>query len=345
MIDNLSIIISLQILGILTAMIFFRMRNAQKDQSIKYSLKELDFIIIFFIFLSLLYLASLGFPLLSSNVNYAKLSFNSNPIAARIVRLLIPCLLFVLVFRFGTGTLRYITVPAILLLTGFKGYLVTYFMLPIVYAMSVSGRSFNYRTLMLAGLMLCLLLFIISYIERVEIGLVFYFIFLRLTVSQNESLIVISDYFSKVSETNSIVTSFQAAASKFGLSNVKPLNHELFSLMHGDNPNNIQLAIPFVAEIYVSFGPIFAFFWVAVELYLLVIIISWFYKFRRSNLKLMINFMLYMTLSDIAFSGNAGIKLVDLLFSSIFLTVAYKTVQTIFRSLPKKVDEIENNKS
>ena len=340
MIDNLSIIVLLQIMAVLTVMFLFKIRNAREFLSIKKSLNELDFILLFFVFLSFLYLASLGFPLLSDNVNYAKLAFNSNPIAARIVRLLIPCVLFVLVFRFGTKPLRYITVPTILLLTGFKGYLVTYFMLPIVYAMSLSGRSFNSRTLMVGALLFLMLLGTISYIERVDLHLVFYFIFLRLTVSQNESLIVISDHFSTISNSNSIIMSFQSALSKFGMADVKPLNHELFTLMSGSNPNNIQLAIPFVAEIYVLYGPIFALLWIAIETYLLTTIIFLFYRFRKSNLKLMMNFMFYMTLSDVAFNGNIGIKVVDLLLSVIFLVLAYTLVQKLFRSLPKKMDEI-----
>lgn len=335
MIDHLTYIVSFQLIC-LTLIIARHWVKVPMLSPSSLGYQKLIFILFVVTILSYLYVASVGFPLLSANVNYAKLSFNSNPLAARLIRVVIPCILFVIAFRFILKKKFFFLSAVLMLLTGFKGYVVSYLLVPLIHAQILAGRKFGSRIFKISLLGIPFLLFFVSYIENLSILNVFKFIFLRLTVAQHESIIVIADNYGAISNSNPILQSFAAALSKFGIGDVKPFNHDLYTYMHGSNPNNIQLSTSLLVEVYLVFGPIAALIWSGLELLTVMWIFGRFYQYRQSVARLLILFFSYLYFIDVIFNGNVGLKIVDYILSLFVLLTVYFSFGKIYMLLPKR---------
>lgn len=335
MIDHLAYIVFFQLIGLCLIVYFYRIKVPEPMRSAGGYNKQV-FILFTVIILSYIYVASVGFPLLNANVNYAKLSFNSNPLAARLIRVVLPCLVFVLAFKFILKKKIFLVTASLMLLTGFKGYVVSYLIVPLLHARVLSGRKIGFKILSLGLFGLASLILFVAYVEQVAILNVFKFIFLRLTIAQYESLIVIVENFDQISKANPILQSFDAALSKFGIGDVKPFNHDLYTYMTGSNPNNIQLATTALVEVYLVFGPVAALVWSLIELIFVMLMLSLFTRYRQNNLALLVLFFSYLCFLDIVFNGNVGLKILDFIVSLSILLTVYIGFGYIYKLLPKR---------
>lgn len=292
----------------------------------KFRIQKLDVFLLFVLLVSIGYIISIGVPGFQSDAASAKLRVNSNPLLSRFIRILLPVTIVIYGSKFEALPNKTVlaVIFLILLSTGFKGYIISYFMIPIMLVLFYLNKL-KFKTILLLLLTMVLLLYLSIWLALGINNLDFLsYIFLRATVSQSESILLVLSNLDVYEKFPVFSASFLSVFNRFGFEFVS-LNERLFTDLHGNNPYRMQLAIPAALEIYLKFGLTGVFVFIALFLVLIIYLERKMGEYFRKKclLKLSFTFIILIFSLDFFSNGNIASKLIDMLLSSIYFALMY----------------------
>lgn len=288
------------------------------------------------LFVIAIYMISIGLPGFQHDAASAKLRVNSNPVYSRFIRVILPVSIVVYGSAFRRlPSKKFLFFTLILLLaTGFKGYVISFLLIPVMTVLYFLNRL-SLTMIALLVLVALLLLYVSTWIViGVQITEFFPYLMARATVSQSESLMVIFSDLSKYEKFPVFYQSFLSVFNRLGFEFVS-LNEQLFTDLHGSNPYRMQLAIPAIIEVYLKIGYLGAILFL-VTFSMLIIFLEKRLRLafiNRKFVRLAICYIVLVGCMDFFSNGNVASKVVDMILSSIFFYVVYITLSfKVFRS-------------
>lgn len=282
------------------------------------------------------YLVLIGFPGFQSDAASAKLRVNSNPVLSRFIRVILPVMIVIYASKFRQlPNPKVLGLIFILLLgTGFKGYIISFLLIPSITALYFLNRL-SFKMFILTVLCSFLLLYISLWIAvGISPSNFLSYLILRGTVSQSESLMVVFSNIPKYENFPVFFNSFASTLNRFGL-NFTSLNEQLFTDLHGSNPYRMQLAIPAIVEFYLKFGLIGVTIFAALFTVFVISLEKRLRKYfaQKKLLKLGICYIIFTVSMDFFSNGNVGSKIIDMVLSSFFYIIVFQTLTLkIFRN-------------
>lgn len=201
------------------------------------------------------YLILSGFPLLSAFPEEAKLKVSEYPILIRFYRItgLIPLFVYILTgdARLKTALLYYcIAMIFCGFLTAFKGYAILY----VIGLVCMYWRNFGwFKMVALAGILLPSVFFFIGKAANIEIGGVAEYIVNRFSYVQ---LLGTVELMSRHGDINylPVISELALLPKKLFTSDSMSLQQILYQSYHSFDPNKLELANFYLAELYLFYG-------------------------------------------------------------------------------------------
>lgn len=291
-----------------------------------------------------------GMPLLSGDPNAAKVLLSDSWLLMRGLRFIVPIVVFLrcyLYFAHGekwSAGDKFLGGFFLLIAagSGYKGYVLSYLILPGVFAYSVysKARSSLIKTFGVAMIGLVLVVLNIAFNEGLSVADGLAFLFLRVSYAQAEgsiNIILHPDNFVGISPMGLNVQSLLTRVS--GGAEVLNFNAFVFDVIHGENPFKMQISVPLFVEASLEAGNWGVFAILAAELILLRTFLRTF-AIRSTLISLGLTFGMFLLFVDVAMNGGLLLRLIDLGISSALFLISVFVVKIFIFACTREESEI-----
>jgi len=278
-----------------------------------------------------------GMPLLSGDPNAAKVLLSESWLLMRGLRFIVPIVVFLRCYLYFAHGEKWSSGDKFLggffLLmaagSGYKGYVLSYLILPGVFAYSIysRARSSVVKALGVSFIGLVIVVLNIAFNEGLSVTDGLAFLFFRVSYAQAEgsiNIILHPDNFSGISPMALNIQSLLTRVS--GGAEVLNFNAFVFDVIHGENPFKMQISVPLFVESSLEAG-----YWGALAILLaeLVLLRTFLRTFatRSTLISLGLTFGVFLLFVDVAMNGGLLLRLIDLAISSVLFLVSVFAVK------------------
>jgi hypothetical protein len=267
-----------------------------------------------------------GVPLLSGDPNAAKVLLSDSWLLMRGLRFIVPVVVFVRLYlyfvekaklQFGDWTLALFFV-LIAAASGYKGYVLSYIMLPAIFAFSLfsNSRWSPIKSALLAVLGTLFVVANIAFNEGLSLSDGFQFFFFRISFAQAEGALHIMMHPHEYIDVSPMALNVNALLGRvFGGEGSMNFNAVVFDMIHGENPLKMQISVPLFMEFYLEAGIVGALSVLFGELIFFRFMLVRFFA-ETGLFPLGLTFGTFLLFIDVVMNGGVILRFLDWLISA-----------------------------